>query len=48
MTFGPFIKLIRSRQELPLRLFCEEHGYDPGNYSKMERGLRPPPSDPLV
>jgi transcriptional regulator with XRE-family HTH domain len=28
---------------MTLRQFCEAHGYDPGNISKLERGLLPPP-----
>jgi transcriptional regulator with XRE-family HTH domain len=28
---------------LTLRLFCETFGFDPGNISKLERGLLPPP-----
>ncbi|MBI2457639.1 MAG: helix-turn-helix transcriptional regulator [candidate division NC10 bacterium] len=28
---------------MTLRQFCEGHGYDPGNISKLERGLLPPP-----
>jgi hypothetical protein len=28
---------------MTLRQFCEANRYDPGNISKMERGLLPPP-----
>src|SRR5213083_3413529 len=41
--FGKFIKQIRARQRLGLREFCLENGYDPSNWSKIEReGLAPP------
>ena len=46
MKPGPFALLLQSfrrQQELPLRRFCERFDLDPGTYSKMERGLRPPP-----
>lgn len=42
-TFGEFIKKVRVASEVTLREFCEAHGFDPGNYSRMERGLFPPP-----
>jgi len=41
--FGSFFKELRIRQEMTLRQFCNAHGYDPGNISKLERGLLPPP-----
>jgi transcriptional regulator with XRE-family HTH domain len=41
--FGAFFKEMRIGQEMTLRHFCERHGYDPGNISKLERGLLPPP-----
>jgi len=41
--FGSFFKELRIRQEMTLRQFCHAHGYDPGNISKLERGLLPPP-----
>ena len=46
MNTGPFalfLQSFRRRQQLPLRRFCERFDLDPGTYSKMERGLRPPP-----
>ena len=43
--FGEFIKQIRERQRLGLREFCLENGYDPSNWSKIERGVLPPPRD---
>jgi len=41
--FGSLFKELRIRQEMTLRQFCNAHGYDPGNISKLERGLLPPP-----
>lgn len=39
------MKQIRERQRLGLREFCLEHGHDPSNWSKIERGVMPPPRD---
>ena len=41
--FGSHFKELRIRQKMTLRQFCDAHGYDPGNISKLERGLLPPP-----
>jgi transcriptional regulator with XRE-family HTH domain len=41
--FGEFIKQIRERQRLGLREFCLETGYDPSNWSKIEREVLAPP-----
>jgi transcriptional regulator with XRE-family HTH domain len=43
--FGQFIKELRARQRLGLREFCLEHGHDPSNWSKIERGVLAPPRD---
>jgi len=43
--FGEFIKQIRAKQRLGLREFCLEHGHDPSNWSKIERGILTPPRD---
>jgi len=43
MTFGEFIKDKRIKQGLSLRAFCQQHDYDPGNHSKLERGILNPP-----
>ena len=43
--FGEFIKQVRERQRLGLREFCLENGYDPSNWSKIEREVLPPPRD---
>jgi transcriptional regulator with XRE-family HTH domain len=42
-AFGSFFKELRQNQAITLRLFCLDNGFDPGNISKMERGLLPPP-----
>jgi len=41
--FGEFIKALRVKKGFTLRDHCLEHGFDPGNYSRMERGMYPPP-----
>jgi transcriptional regulator with XRE-family HTH domain len=43
--FGEFIKQIRERQRLGLREFCLQSGFDPSNWSKIERGVLAPPRD---
>ncbi len=43
-AFGRFFKELRIGTRLTLRKFCLTYGLDPGNLSKMERGLMPPPS----
>ncbi|HVT88611.1 MAG TPA: helix-turn-helix transcriptional regulator [Tepidisphaeraceae bacterium] len=45
MTFGEFVKDRRIKFGLTLRAFCERNGYDPGNHSKLERGILNPPDD---
>jgi transcriptional regulator with XRE-family HTH domain len=42
-TFGNFFKKKRIEQGLTLREFCRVNEMDPGNISKIERGLLPPP-----
>ena len=42
-AFGKRLKELRARQRVTLREFCLQHGFDPGNYSRLERGLFPPP-----
>ncbi len=46
--FGPLLKELRVKQELTLRQFCKQHGFDPGNYSRVERGLFAPPSNDKI
>ncbi|MFT5470529.1 MAG: transcriptional regulator with XRE-family HTH domain [Verrucomicrobiales bacterium] len=45
MTFGELIKDLRIMKRLTLRQFCQQLGLDPSNWSKIERGLNPPPKD---
>ncbi len=42
-TFGNFFKQKRIGLELTLREFCRKYELDPGNISKLERGLTRPP-----
>lgn len=42
-AFGKFIKTLRIARGLTLRDHCLANGFDPGNYSRLERGLYPPP-----
>ncbi len=42
--FGSFFKEKRIEKGYTLREFCEKYGLDPGNMSKLERGLLPPPA----
>jgi transcriptional regulator with XRE-family HTH domain len=41
--FGDFFKKKRIELGKTLRQFCLENNLDPGNVSKLERGLLPPP-----
>ncbi len=43
--FGEFVKAMRAEKRITLREFCKRTGVDPGNYSRVERGLLPPPQD---
>jgi len=43
LTFGRYFKECRIRAGLTLRAFCIKHAFDPGNISRLERGLLPPP-----
>jgi transcriptional regulator with XRE-family HTH domain len=48
-TFGNFFNQKRISLGLTLREFCRIHNLDPGNISKLERGLsRPPQSKELL
>lgn len=44
-AFGEFFKVKRQALGLTLREFCLKHKLDPGNLSRLERGLLPPPQD---
>lgn len=48
MTFGAFIKDVRIKAGLTLRAFCRAMEFDPGNWSKIERGILPPPKSSKV
>jgi len=41
--FGALFKECRIAAGKTLRAFCSEHGFDPGNISKIERGRMGPP-----
>mgnify|MGYP001156524734 CR=1 FL=1 len=41
--FGNYFKELRVRNKITLREFCAKNSFDPGNISKIERGLAPPP-----
>lgn len=41
--FGDLFKKLRIGSGQTLRAFCNEHGFDPGNTSRLERGLAGPP-----
>lgn len=43
--FGEFIKEIRLKKRITLREFCKKNSRDPSNWSKIERGILPPPKD---
>jgi transcriptional regulator with XRE-family HTH domain len=45
-TFGSYFKELRTRKGWGLRRFCQANGYDPGNISRLERGVFPPPESP--
>ena len=41
--FSAYFKELRLKTGLSLREFCLKHGVDPGNLSRLERGLVAPP-----
>jgi transcriptional regulator with XRE-family HTH domain len=43
IRFGEFFKQRRIALKKTLRQFCRENDLDPGNISRLERGLLPPP-----
>ena len=47
-TFGEWLKSRRAQRKLTLRVFAQKAGIDPGNLSRYERGLIPPPQDEAV
>jgi transcriptional regulator with XRE-family HTH domain len=42
-AFGTLLRKLRAKRGLTLREFCLNNNFDPGNYSRLERGLYPPP-----
>jgi transcriptional regulator with XRE-family HTH domain len=46
--FGEFIKKLRAEKRLGLREFCIATDCDPSNWSKVERGMLPPPQDQVL
>lgn len=48
LKFGRTLKEFRIKEELSLRDIYKETGYDPSNWSKIERGLISPPSDEKI
>lgn len=43
--FSHTVKSLRLEKRLTLRDFCEQAGLDASNWSKVERGINPPPGD---
>ena len=43
--FNETVKTLRIQKRLTLRDFCEKVRVDPSNWSKVERGVNPPPGD---
>lgn len=43
LSFGEFFKEKRIALKKTLRQFCADNKLDPGNVSRLERGLMPPP-----
>ena len=48
MSFGELVKNLRISQQKTLRQFCNEHGLDPSNWSKIERNVNLPPRDAAI
>lgn len=45
MMFSEKVKSLRIQKRLTLRDFCDQTSLDPSNWSKVERGINPPPGD---
>ena len=45
MKFGSFVKELRAQNRIGLREFCLKNNLDPSNWSKIERGILPPPKN---
>ena len=48
LSFGEFVKNFRIQKSITLREFCRLNNLDPSNWSKIERGLLPPPKSKEV
>lgn len=48
VNFGAFVNRLRIERSLTLREFCRTTHVDPGNWSKIERGLLSPPKTKKV
>jgi transcriptional regulator with XRE-family HTH domain len=44
-NFASFFQALRKERRITLRAFCEAAEADPGNVSRLERRLLPPPQD---
>ena len=48
ITFGEYIRNLRIENNLTLREFCKSAKLDPSNWSKIERGIAPPPKSKII
>src|SRR5690349_6517382 len=48
VEFGRFFRNRRAALGLNLSEFCRRNGFDKGNVSRLERGLKPPPESPRL
>lgn len=46
--FGEYIQELRIQNRITLREFCRQANFDPGNWSKVEREIAPPPKSKEV
>lgn len=46
--FGEFFRQRRKARGASLREFCRQHGFDPGNISRLERGILKPPQSTVL
>ncbi len=46
--FGQYIRSLREKQRITLRLFCQKAELDPSNWSKIERGVHAAPKSKEV
>jgi len=48
INFGETLRMLRVKAGFSLRDINKETGYDPSNWSKIERGLMLPPKDEVI